>query len=336
MRKLGRLPGLACLVCTAWFVMPAATAQVTPADPTADARTWLARMRAAATGGNFQGTMVVSSGGTSSSSRIWHFNVGDQVYERLEALDGRQQQVVRHNDDLHTIWPQSRTVVIERRGTVSEVSTTPQEIDPQALEHYELKREGESRVAGRPAAVMLLEPRDALRYAQRLWADIASGLMLRADVLGRGGSRPVLESSAYSDIEIGVRPQPERVLAATRQLQGYRVLRPQQRRTTLEAEGWTLARPVAGFRLAGCVQRGMISSGDDVAVVQAVFSDGLTHVSLFIEPYRSQQPPPEAAPTQGATATFAMRQADAWITAMGDVPPATLRLFTDAVERRRP
>ena len=34
----------------------------------------------------------------------------------------------------------------------------------------------------------LLEPRDALRYAQRLWADVATGLMLRADVIGFGSA----------------------------------------------------------------------------------------------------------------------------------------------------
>ena len=314
---------------------PQANAQASNSIPT-DPRSWLARMNTAATTANYQGTMVFSSGVTMSSSRVWHYCVGDQTYERLEALDGRQQDIVRHNDAVHTIWPQARVAVLERRETLAGWSTTPQDVDPQALEQYELKREAASRVAGREAAVLLLEPRDALRYAQRLWADLVTGLMLRADTLGLGTPRPVLESTAFSEVEIGVRAQPERVLGATRKLEGYKMVKPQQRRTTLEAEGWALARPVDGFRLAGCVRRGMDGAGDEDPVLQTVFTDGLTHVSLFIEPVKPQSRRSESQAQQGATAAITVRRGEHWITAVGDVPPATLKLFADAVERRRP
>ena len=76
-------------------------------------------MHNAAVSANYQGTMVFSSaGGMLSSARVWHFFVGDQTYERLEALDGRQQHIVRHNDTVHTLWPQSRLAVLERRETL--------------------------------------------------------------------------------------------------------------------------------------------------------------------------------------------------------------------------
>jgi len=263
--------------------------------PAPDARAWLARIHAAANQGNYQGTMVFSAGGTMSSSRVWHYTVGDQSYEQFEALDGRQQRIVRHNDEVHTLWPQARVAVVERRETLAAWSTTPQAVDPQAVEQYELRREGEGRVAGRPTTIFLLEPRDLLRYAQRLWADQASGLMLRADVLGlpsAGAPRPVIESTAFSEVAIGVRPHPDAVTQAMlnlRRPEGYRVVRPQQQRTTLEAEGWALANPVAGFRLAGCIRRGMDTAGDDEPVLQAVFTDGLTHVSVFVESFKPER-----------------------------------------------
>lgn len=337
--RLARVRACHALFCLVWVLPAVVLAQASSGQATGEARAWLVRMQTAAVSANYQGTMVFSAGGGMSSSRVWHYVVGDQTYERLEALDGRQQNIVRHNDSVQTIWPQARVTVLESRDTLSPWSTTPQPIDPQALEQYELRREGRSRVAGREAAVLLLEPRDALRYAQRLWADLVSGLMLRADVLGPGATRPVLESTAYSEVEIGVRPQPELVLGVARKLDGYRVLRPQHRRTSLEAEGWAVARPLGGFRLAGCLRRGMDSAGDDEPVLQAVFSDGLTHVSLFIEAFRPQQHRSDLQAQQvqqGATASLAMRRGEHWITAVGDVPAATLRLFVDAVERRRP
>lgn len=304
----------------------------------AEARGWLNRIRNAASSGNYQGTMVFSVGGSFSSSRVAHYSVGDQTFEQLEALDGRQQRVLRHNDAVHTMWPQSRLAVIEMRETRAAWSTTPQEVDPRALEQYALRQEGDARIAGRSAAVFLLQPRDALRYAQRVWADRASGLMLRADVLGLAAEGwPVLESTAFSEINIGVRPQPETVLQALRNpLEGYRVLRPQQQRTELGAEGWTLARPVPGFALSSCLRRVMETAGDGVQVVQAIFTDGLTHVSLFIEPFQAQRHRGELQAQQGATSTLMLRRGENWITVVGDVPAATLKLFAASVERRKP
>ena len=70
-------------------------------------------------------------------------------------------------------------------------------------------------------------------------------------------------------------------------------------------------------------------------MLQAVFSDGLTHVSVFIEPYDAavhRADPPMAV---GATHTLARRQGDWWITVVGDVPPPTLLMFANALERKK-
>jgi sigma-E factor negative regulatory protein RseB len=311
--------------------------------PATEARAWLTRIRSAASSANYQGTMVFSVGGTMSSSRVGHYAVGDQTYEHLEALDGRQQRILRHNDAVHTLWPQTRVAVIEKRETRAAWSTTPQQVDPQALERYEMRREGTARVAGRDATVFMLRPRDLLRFPQRLWADEATGLVLRADVIGQPegatAAPAVLESTQFSEVAIGVRPRPETVLQELRNprsLDGWRVVRPQQQRTELAAEGWVLQRPVAGFQLAGCVRRGMETAGDEASVLQAVFTDGLTHVSLFVEPYQPQRHRGELRARQGATGTLMQRRGEHWLTVVGDVPPATLKLFAEALDRRRP
>jgi sigma-E factor negative regulatory protein RseB len=100
------------------------------------------------------------------------------------------------------------------------------------------------------------------------------------------------------------------VLQPLRQLDGLRVLRPAQVSTQLEAEGWALARPVPGFQLASCVKRPatpepMIAGKPARAeVLQAVFTDGLTHVSLFIEPFDAARHRKDSVPQIGATHTL--------------------------------
>src|SRR5262249_22587412 len=156
-------------------------------------------------------------------------------------------------------------------------------------ESYELVSAGTDRVAGHEADVLRVKPRDMLRYGYRLWADKDSGLLLRAEVLGEHDE--VLESSAFSDVTIGVKPQPRAVLQPMRKLDGYRVLHSQFQRTQLEAEGWTLKRVVPGFRSVSCVKRpldapaGADAAADGTQVLQAIYSDGLTYVSIFIEPF---------------------------------------------------
>jgi sigma-E factor negative regulatory protein RseB len=298
-----------------------------------DARGWLARIHAAALQGNYQGTMVVSAGGMLSSSRIAHFCIGDQTFERLEALDGRQQRIYRLNDAVHTLWPQSKVAVVEKRPAISNLPSATQTVEPRALEQYELRLEGRERIAGHEAQVFLLQPRDDLRYAQRVWADMGTGLMLRSDVIGP--QRVVLESAAFSEVEIGVRPQTENVLLAMRKLEGYRVLHAQQQLTQLEAEGWLLERPVPGFKLTACMKRPLESAAGEDQVLQAVYSDGLTHVSLFIEPFDARRPYAELSGQIGATGTLRQRRGEHWVTLMGDVPPVTLKSFADSLQRRR-
>jgi sigma-E factor negative regulatory protein RseB len=340
------LSSLAALLLGAGLGPAAAQSEAPAADPKA----WLARIHSAANTANYHGTLVFSGGGVLSSARVWHYWVGEQTYEKRETLDGRAQRVLRHNDTVHTAWPDSGRVLVERDRPLAHRAASPTAVEPRALQQYALQHEGSARIAGREAEVFLLKPRDEWRYAQRLWSDKATGLMLRADVLGP--DQAVLESAAFTEIEIGVRPQPETVLREIRRLARAAGLRMQVaplQRTQLEDEGWKLVEPVAGFELAGCVKRPLDADAAAQAaapeaqrdpaqaahVIQAVFSDGLTHVSLFIEPYSVLRPRKPAKARLGATSTVMQRHGRHWVTAMGDVPPQTLERFIAALQSSR-
>ena len=175
-----------------------------------DPRAWLLSIQEAATRQNFQGTVVISGGGNVASARMAHFCEGPNQYERIESLDGQARNVYRWNDTVHTLWPASRVAVIEPRDPLNSFPAVLQAGDDALAEWYDVQPQGADRVAGRDANVLLVRPKDAYRYGYRLWADKASGLLLRADVLGDRGQ--VLETSAFSDIVIGQKPQPETVL----------------------------------------------------------------------------------------------------------------------------
>ena len=125
-----------------------------------------------------------------------------------------------------------------------------------------------------------------------------------------------------------------------RRLEGYRVVRPQPKPTQLEAEGWTLRQTVPGFRMVNCVRRSMDGPGAPESettepVLQTIYSDGLTYVSLFIEAYNPQRHLRPILASVGATHTLMRQQGDWWITVMGDVPIATLKSFANGLERKQ-
>jgi sigma-E factor negative regulatory protein RseB len=314
---------------------PAATPQ--PAPPN-EVRGWLLRIHDAASHRNFQGTFVVSGGGGVASARISHFYEGPNQYERIESLDGRQRKVFRVNAVVHTVWPASHVAMIEQRGLLNSFPALLQAGDDGLGQWYEVEPEGLDRVAGHEANVLVVRARDGYRYGYRLWADHDSGLLLRLDVIGEHGD--VLETSAFSDVAIGVRPQPGSIVQAMRRLDGYRIVTPVLTPTTLGKEGWTMRPVVPGFKEVSCVSR-QIDNPREVnsdpappPVIQTIYSDGLTYVSVFIEPYRADRHGRPILASLGATQTLAQRQGDWWVTIVGDTPQATLKVFAGALARK--
>lgn len=321
------------------------------AMPDKDTRVWLLRIQEAAKKRNFSGTFVFSAGGAMSSARIAHYATphaqGQQQFERVDSLDGPPRQLLRHNDTVHTVWPQSGLVVVETRDSGVTFPALLLGADEQVFSNYEvLTAKDSERIAGHEAMVLWLKPKDLHRYGYRLWSDKTTGLLLRADVLGERGE--VLESSAFSEVTIGVKAQPEQVLAAIKKLASYRIVKTQMNPTTLEAQGWQSRVLVPGFKEIRCFQRPWGDSPDapvytknatnnvaSAQTLQVIYSDGLTHVSLFVEPFDGARHSRQVPASIGATRTFSVRQADWWITAVGDVPLQTLRSLALGLQRQR-
>ena len=333
------LAGAFCAVASSsWAQSASGPGAADPPGP--QVRAWLMRIHDAASHRNFQGTFVVTGGGAVSSARIAHFCEGPNQFERSESLDGQARNVYRHNDVVTTFWPTARVATVEQRDPMAQFPALLQGGDDRIAEFYDVQAQGAERVAGRDANVLNVKPRDGYRYGYRLWSDQASGLLLRADVIGERNE--VLESSAFSDVVINVRPQPESVLQPMKKLDGYKVTHPTLTPTRLEAEGWSLNDAVPGFRQVSCVKRPMDTGADDPHEVpaehralQTIYSDGLTYVSVFIEPYDPKRHVRPIMAAVGPTQTLMQKQGDWWVTVVGDVPPATLRLFAKGLERSK-
>jgi sigma-E factor negative regulatory protein RseB len=297
----------------------------------ADVAGWMARMQRAALERNYTGTfVVVTDGGAASGSRIWHACGQDEHIERIEALDGPPRTIFRRNGEMRTFLHASHTAVIEPlTGSTPFAGAVPALAGKLDL-WYRAERQGRQRVAGHEADVVLLRPRDALRYGYRVWSERRSGLVLRLQTVQADGR--VREQASFLQLDLDAPVSLTELARAMDDLEGYRALTPAPQRKLQDAErAWTLREPVPGFALQGCR-----APQAQPRTMQCSYSDGLASVSLFIEPVRPGTAVAGARWSAGATQALARPlDADTWLTAVGEVPLDTLVLFADRLVRAR-
>jgi sigma-E factor negative regulatory protein RseB len=308
--------------------------------PTLNVVEWLQRMHAASRQRSYAGTFVVSAAtGNLSSARIWHVCEGDLQLERVEVLSGPPRSTFRRNDHVMTFLPEAKVVKSEKRENLELFPNLLGAPDSAIGELYGARVVGKDRVAGFDADVVQLEPRDGWRFGYRIWSERRSGLVVKLQTLD--GESRVIEQSAFSELQLDP-PVKAHVLAQMMSsTAGYKVEKSELERTTPGKEGWTLRKPVAGFKPVSCYRRAMGGTADGKPghTMQWIFSDGLATVSLFVEPYDAQRQPREALLSLGATYTLSRKLADKdgdwWLTAVGEVPPQTLDAFARSLVRAR-
>lgn len=296
---------------------------------------WLMRMHEASRKQAYIGTYVVSSGGSISSAKIWHVCEGNHQVERVETLTGAPRSIFRHNDRVVTFMPAHKVVRTEKRDSLGLFPELLQSTDNRIAEFYKARQEGVERVAGLEADVVVLVPKDAMRFGYRVWTEQKNGMVVKLQTLDADGR--VLEQAAFSELQLDAPVKMDKLLSMMGKVDGYKVEKPVLVKTTASAEGWVLKTPVAGFAPTSCYKRPATASaapGSDEPL-QWIFSDGLASVSLFVEPYDKQRHDKEASMSLGATQTMTKQVGSYWLTVMGEVPMKTIKMFAAGLERKK-
>lgn len=324
-------------------LLEAAVAQTAPSvlphrtDGKAPDRTisgWLERMHDASRSRNFVGTLVMSSNtGAMSSARIWHACDGRQQFDRVESLTGARRSTFRRNDEVVTFIPETRIARRERRESLGAFPDLLKWGQTSIPEFYSAHLVGADRVAGFEADVVQLVPKDTLRFGYRIWSEKRSGLIVKLQTLDLAGN--VLEQAAFSELQLDAPVRAQTLNHMMTATAGWRVEQAQAIPTSASDEGWQLKSLVPGFRSVSCYRRPAGSGPVPEGGMQWLFSDGLAAVSLFIEAFDPKRHLHEALFSSGATQTMTRRVQDWWLSAVGEVPPQTLKVFAENLERTK-
>jgi sigma-E factor negative regulatory protein RseB len=256
-------------------------------------------------------------------SRIVHIFDGKVSHERLQPMDGRPREFIRNADEVKCLIPEARRVVIERRSRAESFPGLAATATADLLQHYSVKIAGRERVGGFDCQVIEIQPRQPDRYGYRLWVDRATGLLLRSQTVNDRGD--VLEQMAFAEVRIGGVDREQ--LKPSWPTDGWKVDEAAHRPVDLKEQGWRLV-PPSGFKPLYTVRRPMASG----PAVQAVYSDGLASLSVFIEPAAASDGS-EALPQRGPINAYARRIGDSVVTVVGEIPADTARAVAQAAER---
>jgi sigma-E factor negative regulatory protein RseB len=305
----------------------ACTAQAAPNDPLS----WLQRAAQAARQASYEGTYVHSNGDRTSTIRITHVNAGGEEQERIEPLDGQTLEIVRQNDEVFCRFPDAKTVRLDPRITTRFFPAILVVAADTIAASYDVKLGKSERVLGYECQWIRLEPKDAMRFAQRLCSEVSTGLIVRAKTLNE--QRQVIEQYTFTDLRLGsqmARNDLKSIFKA-RTRQWLSDGQPRDEATNTET-GWAVGQAPAGFRKITEIKRAL--PGRSLPVSQIVYTDGLASISVFVEPPSVPPRTGEASSEDGTTTFFVRPMGDQLVTVLGEVPLATAQQVGRSVARR--
>ncbi|MCW5603892.1 MAG: MucB/RseB C-terminal domain-containing protein [Burkholderiales bacterium] len=282
---------------------------------------------------NYSGTFVYQHGNQSETSRIVHYvNPAGGEIEKLETLDGPAREVIRNNDQITCYLPESKTVIIEQRNARQLPVLLPDRLVG-IVENYAVRVTGVDRVAGYECNVVVLDPKDKMRYGRRFCAEVKSGLPLRSHIVNE--KRETVEAFAFTQLTMGDPFNRDRIRSKYAAVsKNWRVDRSALSFSEKPADtGWVLGNQPPGFRKITEMKRSI--AGRRGSVSHIVYSDGLAAISVFIEPVPRERLQPMLT-HQGAVNIYTRMYSDHMVTVLGEAPAATVMQIANSIERKTP
>jgi sigma-E factor negative regulatory protein RseB len=279
---------------------------------------------------SYTGTFLYQQGERTETSRIARSAGPGGEIEKVEVLDGSPREIFRTRDTVRCYLPDSQTMKVERRTDARAFPAMLPEHVSELARNYTIARGETVRIAGYECEAVVLTPKDDLRYGYKLWADVNTGMLLKARTFNRKGE--TVEQFSFAQLAIGSVPRDK--LKARHTGNNWRIEDAAVAPADLERSGWTLGNVLPGFRKITEVTRRL---GEARPVGQMVYSDGLAAVSVFIEPKSGRAEAARPGPSSlGAFQIYTREVANHIVTVVGDAPATSVQRFASAVEYRQP
>lgn len=291
---------------------------------------WLVKMNQATRELTYDGTFVYQHDDSLEAMRIVHRVEDGVVQERLVSLNGAAREVIRDDRQVTCYLPDRRSVFVEHRLAREKKFPIilPERVND-LKNNYIMELGKVGRVTGRKAQLVLINPRDAYRYGYHLWADVETGLLLKANLVNHKGK--TLEQFMFTQLNIGhaIDPRDLEPAVAGEGMAWYWGDTVESSDSEPPPE-WLVEALPRGFVLSNRIMRKNPTRNGKVE--HLVYSDGLAAVSVFIE--EAGQDTKSAmigSSRMGAIHAYGNIVNGRQIVVVGEVPAATVALIGKSV-----
>jgi len=300
-------------------------------------REWLERMNQALVSRNYDGVFSHWQGGRVEMLRIIHRLQDGEVTERLVSLDGSGREFIRSGAELTCYLPDQRTVVVEQRPEGKPLLGNFPSFDESSAGVYDVEEVKRTRFNRRNTRVIAVTPRDEFRYGYRLWIDESTAMPLKTQLCdGRGR---VIEQMVFASLTLTARI-PNAAFRPDVATDGFQWIRNEREPVRALAASrhmmWSAIKLPPGFRMTN--RSAQLMPGSSSPVAHLVFTDGLASVSVFVESHTSEPIPKgqnSGATRMGSSSAFSTVIDGHKVTAVGEVPPATVRFIANSLKAGR-
>ncbi len=272
---------------------------------------------------DYQGSFVYEHDGRIDALRIFHAaGIGARERERLVRMSGPRCEIVREGASITILQSGAPTVILANRVGARLLPLVPDAPASALASSYQVSLAGEDRVAGYPARIVDIAPRDGYRHGYRLWLADASHLLLRSQV--RDAANHTLEQFMFVALEIGAKPR-ESDLASS----GDAGITTTPQEQPLDGNPqWHVTDAPPGFVFLRAQRPAQGPSNAE----HQLYTDGLASVSVYIEPGAGAATVVDRATMRGALSIYTHTDGGWKFTALGDVPRVTVERMARSVK----
>lgn len=285
---------------------------ISPTYANMTAGDWLRAMHHAVHHLQYTGRFVYQVGSDMEVMQMQHERSAEQEFAHLHSLNGTPHEIVRRKGQPGTAPPHQPIPIsgIQKHTLGLNCLFKYQQM---AL-YYRPRLKDQHRVAGRMTQIIEIEPKDKLRFGQRLYLDLETKLPLRSILLSPDGE--TLAQTLFVDLQI-------KPATANKQPIHHPSGKPTLLDHTITNQRWQFHQLPAGFTI-------QLHHYQPVADREHfVFSDGLSVISLYIEPWLKTGL--KGYSKKGATWVLGVHKHNRRITLLGEVPRVTLQYMADAI-----
>jgi sigma-E factor negative regulatory protein RseB len=240
---------------------------------------WLKRVALMSRQLHYQGVYLHQRGHHTDTVRLTHWGDERADSDKREALDGRPRECLRTDQRIVCYFAAGKPVRLEQGSARLQFPAVFNERAGELLAWYRLQAAEPARVAGIEAVTVWLEPKDGYRHPVKLWVDPNTRLLLKLAFYN--AQREPIETLAFTQVSV------EKNL-------DKQLLKPKLAAVRADAEpapvsdllpgsvDWEVRQPPPGYTLRSEGLRQV--RGKHKPLTFLLYSDGLSDVSIFIEP----------------------------------------------------